>query len=103
MSGKWRRYVSVLAGGAVAAGLLTATMASPASALSCGYNDNDNGKAVYRHCGNTTVRIETTNVFGGKSYQCVAPGDTVLGDTWFIRGSHYIGGVGCSPVTIPPR
>lgn len=84
--------------------MLTVTMASPASAaLVCGYNDNDNGEAVYRHCGEVNVRIKTTTVFGTDSYQCVAPGDTVLGATWFISGSHYIGGVGCSPVTIPPR
>jgi len=77
---------------------------SATAALVCGYNDNDgSGSAVYRHCGPTTVRVETTDFVGTRSFQCVAPGDTDLGPTWFISFSRYVGGVNCSPVTIPPR
>lgn len=66
-------------------------------ALVCGYNDNDgDGNAVWRNCGNFNHRIKTTTWFGTESYQCVAAHSNYhLGPTWFIDNSVYDGGEGC--------
>lgn len=64
----------------------------------CGYNDNFNGRAVWRNCGNFNHLIETWALGASKSYQCVAAYSTyTLGPTWFISSSTYAGGEGCTP------
>ena len=68
---------------AIAAGGLLAG-AGTASAAVCGYNDNINGRAVYNHCGPTTVLIEY-RIFSGAHWQmCVRPGETDMGPTWLV-------------------
>lgn len=64
----------------------------------CGYNDNFNGQAVWRNCGNFNHLIETWALGASKSHQCVAAHSTYsLGPTWFISSSTYAGGEGCRP------
>ncbi|MCW8382153.1 hypothetical protein [Streptomyces justiciae] len=65
----------------------------PASAAAvCGYNDNINGRALWRNCSNDGDYIRTTNFIGGESYQCTAAhSDHDLGPTWFIDHSVLLG------------
>jgi hypothetical protein len=68
-----------------------------ASASNCGYNDNINGRAIYNHCGSTTVLIEYTLFSGSHWNLCVRPGETDMGDSWLVSDAWYVGGVGCTP------
>ncbi|TDD15004.1 hypothetical protein [Nonomuraea diastatica] len=60
--------------------------------IECGYNDNVNGRAIWRNCDASKDYIRTTALGVSTSYQCV-PAETNydLGPTWFISSSVLIG------------
>ncbi|MFF5010263.1 DUF6355 family natural product biosynthesis protein [Streptomyces phaeochromogenes] len=63
------------------------------AALKCGYTDNSNGYAVYRHCGTYNVGIFVDS-WGPLAdyYLCVSPGNTTLGATWIVNNAYYVKG-----------
>lgn len=63
----------------------------------CGYNDNINGYAVYRHCGDFNIVIYVDSHWPFTDfYTCVPPGDWVLGATWLYNFAYYAGGHHCN-------
>jgi hypothetical protein len=90
-----RASISAAALALAAGGVLAGT--ATASASVCGYNDDINGRAVYNHCGSTTVMIEYTIFSGAHGQMCVRPGERDMGPSWLVSNAWYIGSPNCIP------
>ncbi|WP_086824171.1 DUF6355 family natural product biosynthesis protein [Allokutzneria sp. NRRL B-24872] len=61
------------------------------AAAKCGFHKEGTPavQAWYNHCGSGNVWIRKTYAVGSDEFECVRPGDTLLGVWPYITGAYY--------------